>query len=817
MARRLLHGLGRLARTGHNNMSLYDLRYAIRSLSMRHNRAFTVATVLSFALGIGAATAIFSIAHAVLLAPLPYHDADRVLRLTERNLSRGLPEFSVSAPNFLSWQERSTAFEAIAAIDGEGVNLGTDGRFERVQGLRASANIWKVLGMPLVAGRAFTTAEDTPGGPAVAIIGESIWRARFGADPALLGRAIPINGELRTVVGIAQQDVGFATNIDVWLPLNPDPATHGRGDRRLDVLGRLAPTATAAQAQAELDTISKALALEFADSNNGWEGAIEPVRDWIVGDTARARLLLLLAAVVVLMLVACTNVANLQIARATARQREMGVRQALGAARSRLVAQMVTENLLLAGVGGALGLALAYASLQIMVASLPAETPRLAAFALDWRAAVIAIGIAAITAIGFGLAPALVAMRSQLGTVLQQLSHSTLGAQRGPLRQALVVVQFMLATMLVVSAALLAQHLANLQDTSLGFRPERLLVARLTQPQENENVDTTPHRAVHARLLEEIAALPGVHSAGFTSEIPLGDFNTSMMVAAGSGGALTYEQDSVSASWRVVSAHYLTTLGVPVLRGRGFIDDNESSRSMLLSDGLAKKLFPDSDPVGKSVRLGNGKTWNIVGVVGDVRQVGLGEDHTPTMYMSTSWIVTPTMTLTVRSEGDPEALIAPIRAIAERVSPHNPLFDIRTMDSVVSTSVAEPRVQTLVLLAFAGSSLLLAAFGVAGVMAYLVARRTPELAVRMALGASPGRLVAHVTGRGGLLCLAGIGAGSLLLLAFSSSWQGLAINANLPLMLALGAGLLLAVGLLACWLPARRVTRISPSLALRDG
>ncbi len=799
-------------------MRLHDLRYAIRSLSIRHNRAFTAATVLSFALGIGAATAIFSIAHAVLLAPLPYRDADRVLRLTERNLSRGLPEFSVSIPNFLSWQERSTAFAEIAAIDGEGVNLGTDGRFERVEGLRASANIWTVLGMPLIAGRAFTPAEDALGGAAVAIIGEDIWRARFGADPALLGRAIPINGESRTVVGIAPQDAGFATNIDVWLPLNPDPETYGRGDRRVDVLGRLTPTATLAQAQAELDAISKALAVEFPDSNNGWEGAIEPVRDWIVGDNARARLLMLLAAVVVLMLVACTNVANLQIARATARQREMGVRQALGAARSRLVAQMITENLLLAGVGGALGLALAYASMQIMVAALPAETPRLAAFALDWRAAAIAIAIAAVTAIGFGLAPALVAMRSQLGTVLQQLSHSTLGAQRGPLRQALVVVQFMLATMLVVSAALLAQHLANLQDASLGFRPERLLVARLTQPQENENVDTTPHRAVHARLLEEIAELPGVHSAGFTSEIPLGDFNTSMMVAAGTGGALTYEQESVSASWRVVSAHYLTTLGVPVLRGRGFIDDNEPRRSMLLSAGLAKNLFPDgSDPVGKSVRLGNGKTWNVVGVVGDVRQVGLGEDHTPTMYMPTSWIVTPTMTLTVRSEGDPEALIAPIRAIAERVSPHNPLFDIRTMDSVISTSVAEPRVQTLVLLAFAGSSLLLAAFGVAGVMAYLIARRTPELAVRMALGASPGQLVAHVVSRGGLLCLAGIGAGSLLLIAFSASWQGLAINADLPLMLALGAGLLLAVGLIACWLPARRVTQISPSLALRDG
>jgi putative ABC transport system permease protein len=798
-------------------MLLSDLRFAWRTLWLRQNRAFTLATVLTFALGIGAATAIFSIVHAVMLAPLPYQGADRVMRLNERNLSRGFAEFSVSTPNFQSWVERADTFDSLAALRGESVNLGADGRYERVPGLGASASLWRVLGMSLVAGRPFTEAEDTLGGPAVAIMGEGIWRTHFGADPALVGRTIQVNGEPRTVVGIAPQDVGFATDIAIWLPLTPDPESYGRGDRRLDVLGRLRDDVTQLQAKAQIDSISAALATEFPDSNAGWDAVVQPIRDWIVGGQARQRLLVLLAAVVVLMLVACTNVANLQIARATARQREMGVRQALGAARSRLVGQMVAENALLAAVGGALGLLLAWAAIQAAVACLPASTPRLAAYAVDWRAAVLAIAVATLTAVAFGLAPALVAMRKQLAHVLQQVGRSTVDAQRGPMRQILVVVQFALATVLVIASALLAQHLARLQRESPGFRPDQILVGRLTIPQENENVDTTPHLQLWDRMLAEIRALPGVASAGITSEIPLGEVNTSMMVAAGAGTALTYEQDSMGASWRIVSGDYLATLGVPLLRGRTFAADNEGFRNTILSEGLVKRLWPDGeDPIGQTIRLGNGQTRTVIGVAGDVRQLGLGEAPTPTMYFPTTWTLWPTMTLVVRADGDPAALIASIREVAQRVSPEYPMFDLRTMGTVVSASVAEPRVQSMVLIAFAVSSLLLAAFGVAGVMADLVARRTPELAVRMALGASPGRMVGHVLGRGSVLCVAGVAAGSLVLASLSGAWREVAAYANVPAMQALGAAVLLAVGLLACWLPARRVARIAPSIALRD-
>ncbi|MGQ0799290.1 MAG: ABC transporter permease [Pseudomarimonas sp.] len=798
-------------------MILRDLRHAWRSLSMRHNRVFTLSTVLSFALGIGAASAIFSIVHLMLLAPLPYQDAHQVVRLTERNPSLGLPEFAVSTPNFQSWQQHATTFAALAAIDGDNINLGVEGRFERVRALRASATIWRVLGMPLLAGREFSEAEDTLGGEAVVILGEGLWRNRFNADPALIGRSIPIDGESRRVVGIAPQDVGFATDIGVWLPLTPDPETYGRGDRRLDVLGRLREGVSPTQAQAQLATISTALAQEFPRENAGWEGAVQPVRTWIVGEDVRARLVLLLAAVLVLLLVACTNVANLHIARATAREREMGVRQALGAPRRRVLTQMISENVLLAALGGALGVMISLVALQVAVAVLPASTPRLAMFALDWRAALLAIAAAAATAITFGLVPALMAARRPLAQVLQQQGRSSVDAKRGPLRQILVVVQFTLATVLVTSAALLAQHLDRLQDNALGFRPQHLLVARITLPQASENIDLTPHLQVYARLLEEIGALPGVRSVGITSEIPLGDFNTSMSIAAGAGAALNYEQDSTQASWRVVSPGYLATLGVPLLKGRGFAADNEAPRSMLLSEGLARTLWPDgSDPVGRTVRLGNGQSRTVVGVVGDVRQTGLGDAPTPTMYMPTTWIVTETMTLLLRSDGDPLPLVAPLRAVTERIAPQYPLFDVRTMDSVLSASIAEPRMQTLVLIGFAGSSLLLAAFGVAGVMAYAVARRAPELAVRMALGASPRRLVLQVMRSGGALCAIGVALGSLLLLGTSNLWRAEAVDANVPAMLALGTAMLMVVGLVACWLPARRAARIDPSLALRD-
>ncbi len=797
---------------------LVDTRIAWRTLWSRANQGYSLAVILSFALGIAAATAIVSIAYAMLYAPLPYAQPDRVLRVYDSNVERGLPEFSVSMPNYLSWIQRSREFSALAALSSRSLNIGEAGRVERVSGALSSANLWQVLGQPLVAGRGFSAEEDRRNGAKVVILGEALWRNQFAADPELIGRNVRVNGADHQVIGIAAQDVGFATNIAAWLPLRADPETYGRGDRRLLVLGSLAAGATLESAQAELTAISAALAQEFPNENAGWVAAAQPIRDWVVGDTARQRLGLLLAAAALLMLVACTNVANLQFARATVRGRELGVRQALGASRARMIAQMAAENLMLAAIGGLLGVLLAELALRAAVAVLPPTTPRLIAFAVDWRAAVAATAFAATSALAFGVAPALAALRRQLATVLAQAGRSSLRSRSGSTRQGLIVVQFTLATVLVVTAVALAQHLTQLQGSSLGFGTEKLLVTRLTLPQsEGYDVDMRPHRQTFRAVLEAVEAIPGVRSAGLSSEVPLGQINTtSMMVAAGGGGPLSYEHNSVHASWRIASQNYLATLGVPLLRGRWFDDNEESSRSLIVSEDLAGRLWPTGeDPLGRTVRLSNGQQRTIVGVVGDVRQLGLGEDPTPTMYMPLNWIVTETMNLVVRSEAEPAALIASIRAASESVAPDHPLFDIRTVDQLIDASVAEPRVQTLVLSAFSLTSLILAAFGIAGVMSYLIAMRTPELALRLALGASPRRLIAGLLGRGGALSLAGVTLGTVILWllarALGDSW-----GASPPVSsLLLGTGAMLLVGLVSSWLPSRSAARISPNAALR--
>src|SRR6185295_8376573 len=786
----------------HRSRLAQDLVQALRTLALRGNRAFTLASVATLALGLGGATTIFSLVHAMLLAPLPFAEPERVVHLAAANPSHDLPEFSVSVPDFLSWQG-AKSFSALAALEDVSVNLSGDGAPERVTGLAVSAPLFDLLGTPMVAGRAFTRDEDTPGGPAVAI----------------LGRTIRVNGEPRTVVGIAPGDVGFSTDVGLWLPLAPQPNVN-RGDRRLALLGRLAPGATIPSAQSELGTITARLEHEFPDTNEGWQATIEPVRDWLVGKELRTRLLVLLAAVGVLLLVACANVANLQLARATARVREIGIRRALGASPARVVRHLMTENLLLAAAGGGLGLALAWLAVRGASAFLPASLPRLSAIALDGPVLLAALFLTGLTAFLFGLLPSALAGRADVQTALAQGGRSAIDARRAPLREGLVVGQIALATALAIGAALLAQSFARLERVPLGFRPDHLMTARLTLPEAVDDRTYEANQALYGSLLDAVRALPGVASAGLTSEIPLGEADTSMQVAASKPaarkGALA-NSEGTQASWRIVTAGYLPTLGVPLLRGRFFAPTGEPPHSILLGEGLARRLFPGADPIGRRVYLSNDQEFTVVGVAGDVRQLGLGQDPTPTMYLPTDWTLWPTMTLAVRTHGDPGAVAGDLRRALARLAPEVPLFDVRSLETVIAGSLAGPRLQAFVVALFAGLALLLAAVGVTGVVAYTVARRTPELAVRAALGASPGRVMGQVLGRGIALSLAGIALGLLLAAALGRGIQGLlfGIDAHAPATYAATALALAAVGALAAWLPARRATRISPTLALQ--
>lgn len=807
----------------HRHRLAQDLAHAARTLALPGNRAFTLASVATLALGLAGATTIFSLVHAILLAPPPFEHPSRVVHLAAANPSRDVARFAVSVPDFLTWQERTRSLSGLVAFQELGVNLSGDGAPERVQAFAASAHLFDLLGLPLLAGRAFTPEEDAPGGPPVAILGEGLWRRRYGARTSILGQPIRINGETRTVVGIAPADVGFSTDAGLWLPLAPERTEANRGDRRLDVLGRLAPGATLGEAQAEIGGIGEQLAKDFPDTNLGWQAAVEPVRDWMVGGELRTRLLVLLAAVGVLLLVACANVANLQLARATARVREIGIRRALGASPARVVRHLMTENLLLAGLGGALGLALAAVALRGAAALLPATLPRLSSVALNGPVLLVAFLLTGLTAFAFGILPSALAGRTDVRTALAQGGRSAVDARRAPLREGLVVAQLALATALVIGAVLLAQSFGRLQNVPLGFRPDHLLSARLTLPEVQDDKTFEENLALYAALLDKARALPGVTSAGLTSEIPLGEVNTSMEVTAlappsGTNGGAAANREGAQASWRIVTDGYLPTLGVPLLRGRWFAEHGEPSGSLLLSEGLARRLFPNgADPIGRTVYLSNDQERTVVGVVGDVRQLGLGEEPTPTMYMPTTWYLWPTMTIAIRTAGDPAALTPALRQALAQLAPDLALFDVRTLNTVIAGSVAQPRLQTWVVALFAGLALLLAAIGIAGLVAYNVTRRTPELAVRAALGASPRRIVTQVLIRGLTLSLAGIAAGVFLAALLGTGLRSLlyGIDPHAPATYAATALTLGTLGTLAAWLPARRATRISPVLALK--
>jgi putative ABC transport system permease protein len=795
-----------------------DLRYAWRSLTARPSWSFTAAALLTLALGIGAVTAIFTIVHTVLFAPLPYREPDRVVRIWETQLAVGIDDFTASMPNFRSWQEQARGFSHLAALRSFALNLTDGGEPERLNGSGVSANLWDLLGIRPLAGRTFGSAEDGSSPPPVAMISESLWKRRYGGERSVIGRTVSVNLVPHVIVGVAPQDVGFTTDIDLWLPLGHRDEDDSRGDHRLAVLGRLAPGITLEQAQAELLGIAAQLEREFPDTNKGWRVRVAPVRDWIVDAEVGQRLRILLAAVTLLLLVAATNVANLQIARAGGRLREVGVRLALGASRARLVRQMLTENLLLAAAGGVAGLGLAWAGVRVAAALLPASIPRRDALALDLPVLLVAALCIVVTALLTGLLPARMALRSNVQDALQKAGRSSTGG-RNPARHALVAVQLALATTLVICAALLTQSLLRLQRVALGFAdPEHLLTTQITRS-VTTNEMLNRNREFFDALAEEVQALPGVVAAGVSNEVPFGD-NTTEMPVSPAGGSQDVPEGGIQAQWRIVSADYFRTMQIPIRRGRVFDKSQELRMSMILSEGLARRLWSDGrDPIGRQVTLGNGQTFTIVGIVGDVRQLELREDPTPTMYMSPSWYLWPTMTLAVRTSTDPAGLVPAIRRVVARLDPHQPLSDFQTMQSAVAANAAAPRLNTVLVASFAGLALILAVVGVAGVVGYSVGQRTRELAVRLALGALPGQAMRHVM-RGNLIMCAlgivgGIGAALALGRALSSVLYG--VTADDPLTLLGTTVALLAAAIVACWLPARRATRISPALTLREG
>jgi putative ABC transport system permease protein len=762
-------------------------------------------------------TAISSVAYAVLVAAAPFPASNRVVRVFSTNPIRQVQEFSTSEPDYVSFGERTRLFDTLAAMAEGSANVIVGGQPLHLVGLRVTPSFWPTLGIHPLAGRAFLPSEAEGQPAAVVMLSEGLWARQYGSNPAIVGSVIDVDGVSHTVVGIAAQDVGFSTTIDLWRPFTPDRSEDQRGDRRVDVVGRLKPGVTLEQANAELGAVAAGLARDYPESDRDWGARAVPIGDWIVSQTLRRRVTILLAAVTMLLLVACANVATLQVARAASRVREIAVRLALGASRARLLRQMTTEGLLLTVVGSVIGVLLAWMLVRGAATWLPATMPRAGAVTMNAWVLAAALGAVGVTVLVTGLLPAAIAARASIALALTQAGRSPAGQARQHVRQALVGVQVALATTLVIAAALVAQSLAKLEAVPLGIAdPDRVLIARV--PRANITEDAQPaEMAFFERLMSEVRALPGVREVGIVSEVPLGAMDTQMPIVSVPREPAVPEK-GMQASWRLITAGYLRAMGIPLLRGELFAPSHDVGRRVILNDTAVRRLWPSgADPIGRQVKIGNGQTLTVIGVVGDVRQNELGKEPTPTMYFSAARFLWPTMALVVRTSVDPATLGAALRDVVRRVDPLQPIFDVSSMRTVIRDSSAEPRVSSVLLMCFAGLALLLAGTGVAGVVAYSIAQRLPELAVRLALGASPRHVVRHVMKGGLLVCVAGVAVGALAALAVGQLLASVlfGIRPNDPITIVSTVGVLLAIAALASWLPARRAARVDPCVALK--
>ena len=803
----------------HWDMLIHDIRYCLRTL--RNSPAFAAAVFLTLALGIGATTAIYSLTYTVLLRPLPYSEPDRLVRIWETNPSRSIPQFAASLLNFLSWQEESKSFEEMAALRNESANLTGDGEPQRVKSTAVSANFWTMMGLRPLAGRGFNTTEGEPGTDRVAIISEGLWQQRYGGEPGIIGRSILVNGEPRVVVGVAPQDAGYTSTVDLWIPLVPNPAEENRGNHVIAVVARLFPGIGVAQAQSELKAVAASLEQRYPDSNRGWSVTLLPVTEWIVDDDSRIHIYVLMAAAVLLLLVTCANVAGLLVTRASARTHEFGVRLALGAGRARVVRQLTVESLVLASIGGGLGILTAFGAVRWLAPRVVNQLPRSASLTLDWPVVLFAVGLTAVVGILSGLAPSLAARRADIMSPLRKAGRGTVGSTGALLRPMLVCSQVTVATMLVVGALLLIQSFARLQNLELGFQPDHVLTASISLPPAK--YPTSGHaESFYRTLVAEVETIPGVVSAGLTSALPLAGSPTSMSIAP-----VEAEDRRIQAIWRMTDEEYFNTLQVSLKRGRFFkaTDGVQSGPPavVILSETLARHLWPDTaDVIGRKVNLVRADIVPggipVVGIVADV-PLDLQSGPVSTMYFPPLYGAR-TLTLAVRTTASPTAITGALRAAVKRIDPAQPLFDIRTMDHILENSADRPRLQTTLLSTFAMLALILGAVGVAGVVAYTVERRAPELAVRLALGSTTGQAMLRAA-RGGLFA-SGVG----LVIGVATAWilsrywsdllfQMYQVRPDAPSIFAAVGAALLAVTVLAAWLPARRATRIDPAVALR--
>lgn len=790
---------------------MQDLRYALRSL--RKNPGFTAIAALTLALGVGSTTAIFSVINTVMLRPLPLPEPDRLVRILESNVERGWSTFGVSHPNFLDWRSQAGSFESMAAFQNAGFTWTANGEAEIVLGLQVTATFLPTLGISPALGRNFLDEEDRPGGNTrVLLLSDRLWKRAFGGDPSIVGRAVTVNSQPYTIVGVLPPSFGWGATTDMLAPLAPDPARN-RADHRLVGVGRVKADATIARGRTELETIAARLGQQFPESNKGWSVAVDSFYDWLIPETTRRSLLVLLGAVALVLLIACVNVVNLMLSRASGRQRELSIRTAMGASRTRVVRQLLLEAALIALLAATIGMAFALASTQLLVALGPQSVPRLDELTIDGRVFAFAILIALTMMLMFAMVPAIHAARQDPQDGLRADGRSvTSGTGRRRIRAALTIGEVALSVALLIGTGLLMRSFARLQHVDPGFSPSGLMTARITLP-ASLYPTAADRRAFYDRFLTDLRGRPGIEAAAIASGPPLsGDFTAGDVKLPSQSN-----EEAGSAAWRLAGPGYFAALGIPV-RGREFSDqDGLDTPVAIISAALAAKYFPNEDPLGRQLimRSFTEEAHTIIGVAGDVRTFGLDADAGFVFYGSaTQYASWNPMSLVWRS---PIASVDTVRAALRSIDPNVPMAAVSSMDSLIDRSMGPRRFNLYLLGAFAAVSLALAAIGLFGVMAYLVSQRTREIGVRLALGATRGEVFRLILGRG--LTLAAIGAaagvGAALWLTRVMETLLFSVSRTDPITFVAVPVTLIAVAALACYLPARRAMKVDPVVALR--
>jgi putative ABC transport system permease protein len=800
-----------------------DLRYGIRT--MLKNPAFTLVAVAALALGIGANTAIFSVVNSILLRPLPFKEPERLL-----TVSHAYPKLNliapVSPPGFMDYRARTDVFEMSAASAGGSFNLTGEGEPERIQARAVSASFFPTLGVEAALGRTFLQEEDQPGHEHVVVLSHGLWQRRFGADPGVIGKTIMLDSEAYVVVGVMPASFRLYGQDDAWAPLALTAEQMSPNRRRaefLAMIARLKPGVSIEQAQAAMNTVASQIQQDnpqIFPSDGSWGVQVKPVYEEMVEDI-RPALLVLLGAVGFVLLIACANVANLLLARATARRKEIAIRTALGASRWRLVRQLLTESVLMAIVGGGLGLLLAVWGVDVLIKLNQNNIPRAREIGIDSRVLAFTFGLSLLTGILFGLIPALQASKTELTEALKEGGRTSSGSHRARFRNLLVVSEIALALVLLIGAGLMVKSFARLLHVNPGFEPQNLLTMQVALPSTKYS-EPSQRAAFYQQALDKIKTLPGVQSAGAVSHLPL-----SGSIASGffsiEGQQYPPGEQLPHTDLRAASPQYLQTMGIPVLKGRYFDerDTDAAPNVAIIDETLARRYWPNEDPLGKRIsfnRRENVQVWReIVGVVGAVKHKGLDADYRGQLYFPHPQNPWGNMYLVVRTTNEPSSMAAMVRSAIQSVDKDQPVYRVMTMETLLNESVAQRRFSMLLLTLFAVVAVVLAIVGLYGVMSYGVSQRTHEIGIRMALGAQARDVLRMVVGQGLLLALIGVGIGLVAALLLTRVMSSLlfGVSATDPFMFASIPLILAVVALLACYIPARRATKVDPMVALR--